>query len=140
MLNKVVTPASQIEQLRAKVPEKERAVIKQAAEDFESLFMGIVLKSMRNTVNKSGLIDGGHAEEVYGSMLDDEYSKMMSAQRHTGIADEIERFLLESQVGRRPESSDGLKAYQAHQLQDQGKQAIMEASKSKASLPFKIMK
>ncbi len=140
MFTKGILPSSQIEQLRSQVPAKERAVIKQAAEDFESLFMGIVLKSMRNTVQKSGLIDGGHAEEVYGSMLDDEYSKMMSSQRHTGIADEIERFLLESQVGRRPDNMEGLKAYQATQLQDQAKQAIIESGKSQASLPFKIMK
>ncbi len=140
MFNKIGAPNAQIQDLRTKVPEKERAVIKQAAEDFESLFMGIVLKSMRNTVQKSGLIDGGHAEEVYGSMLDDEYSKMMSSQRHTGLADEIERFLLESQVGRKDQGREGLKAYQGFQLQDQAKKAIMESDRSKATIPLKLIK
>lgn len=65
--------------LRTKVSDSDRTTIKQAAEDFESLFLNIVLKSMRDTVQKSGLIDGGNAEEIYSSMLDDEYAKMMAA-------------------------------------------------------------
>ncbi|MEN9835490.1 MAG: peptidoglycan hydrolase FlgJ, partial [Pseudomonadota bacterium] len=66
--------------LRSKVNDRDRATIKKAAEDFESLFLNIVLKSMRDTVQKSGLIDGGNAEDIYKSLLDDEYAKMMAAQ------------------------------------------------------------
>jgi flagellar protein FlgJ len=80
--------------LRSRVDSRDRAQIKQSAEDFESLFLGIVLKSMRDTVQKSGLLDGGNAEDIYRSMLDDEYTKSMAAQRHTGLADNIEQFLL----------------------------------------------
>jgi flagellar protein FlgJ len=79
-----------------------RADVKQVAEEFESLFLGIVLKSMRDTVGKSGLMDGGNAEDIYRSMLDTEYAKQMAAQRHTGIADNVESFLLEAQ-GLKPE-------------------------------------
>ncbi|MEZ4741293.1 MAG: hypothetical protein R3B45_02410 [Bdellovibrionota bacterium] len=32
--------------------------VKDLSQQFESIFMGIVLKSMRSTVNKSGFIDG----------------------------------------------------------------------------------
>ena len=105
--------------LRTKVSDRDRTTIKQAAEDFESLFLNIVLKSMRDTVQKSGLIDGGNAEEIYSSMLDDEYAKMMAAQRHTGLADNIESFLLTSQAQSRPstppiaEKAAGIKAYKA---------------------------
>ncbi|MCX6107114.1 MAG: rod-binding protein [Proteobacteria bacterium] len=105
--------------LRTKVSDSDRTTIKQAAEDFESLFLNIVLKSMRDTVQKSGLIDGGNAEEIYSSMLDDEYAKMMAAQRHTGLADNIESFLLTSQAQSRPSSTPitekaaGIKAYKA---------------------------
>lgn len=103
--------------LRSKVNDRDRATIKQAAEDFESLFLNIVLKSMRDTVQKSGLIDGGNAEDIYKSLLDDEYAKMMAAQRHTGLANNIEEFLLNSQSQIRPQASptvakaQGLAAY-----------------------------
>src|SRR4051812_34346502 len=57
---------------------KDRGQIKKLAEDFESLFLNLVLKSMRETIMKGGLVDGGNAESIYTSMLDDEYSKMMA--------------------------------------------------------------
>ena len=82
--------------LRASVSPKEAAQVKQSADDFESLFLNIVVKSMRDSVQKSGLIDGGNAEDIYRGMLDDEYSKMMASQRHTGLADNIESFLLKA--------------------------------------------
>ena len=69
---------------------------RQVAEDFESLFMDVVMKSMRQTVHKSGFMDGGNAENIYQSMLDSEYSKMMASSGSTGFADKIESFILEN--------------------------------------------
>jgi flagellar protein FlgJ len=117
-----------LDKLRNAVNPRDRQQIKQSAEDFESLFLNIVLKSMRDTVQKSGLIDGGNAEDIYKSMLDDEYSKMMATQRKTGLANEIERFLLTAvaattkpaaagEAAAKPpengEKASGIKAYQA---------------------------
>ena len=65
--------------------------IKKISQDFESLFLDIVLKSMRQSVMKSGFIDGGNAEEIYRSLLDSEYSKMIAQQGVTGLAETIER-------------------------------------------------
>lgn len=76
--------------------DNDHKQIKQLAEEFESFFIGIVLKSMRDTVPKDGMINGGNAEDIYRSMLDAEYAKEMSRQRTTGIADNIEKFLLQS--------------------------------------------
>lgn len=68
--------------------------IKKISQDFESLFMEIVLKSMRSTVSKSGLMDGGNGEDVFRSMLDSEYAKSMAGQGPSGIAASIENQLL----------------------------------------------
>tara|TARA_B100000902_G_C27115659_1_gene815927 strand:+ start:402 stop:794 length:393 start_codon:yes stop_codon:yes gene_type:complete len=68
--------------------------IKDLSEEFESLFLEIMLKSMRDSVEKSGLVDGGNAENIFQGMLDKEYSKKMSSQRSSGIADAIESHLL----------------------------------------------
>ncbi len=85
----------------------EKAEIRQLSEDFESLFLGIVLKAMRDTVPKSGLVDGGNAEEIYRSMLDGEYAKQMASQRHTGLADNIEEFMLRARGAQEAAKAEG---------------------------------
>lgn len=67
----------------------DEAEIRKVAQDFESLFLEIVLKSMRGTVSKSGLVDGGNGEEIFRSMLDGEYAKSMASQGTSGLADSI---------------------------------------------------
>lgn len=121
--------------------QASRAEIKKVADEFESLFLNLVLKSMRNTVQKSGFVDGGNAEDIYRSMLDDEYSKMMAEQRHTGIATQIEGFLLEAQgledkakggispafvQAKIADLKAGLSTYKDAALQNPGKQGTMD--------------
>lgn len=76
--------------------EKDISKVKQLASDFESIFLEQMLKSMRASVQKSGLVDGGNAEEIYTSMLDGEYAKQMGHQGGMGLADMIERQLLQT--------------------------------------------
>lgn len=57
-----------------------------ACRDMESLFLSYLLKEMRATVDKSGFIDGGKAEEIFTSLLDVEYSKHMSSAGGIGLA------------------------------------------------------
>jgi flagellar protein FlgJ len=56
-------------------------------QDFEAIFIKQMLKSMRNTIDKSGIIDGGFAEEIYDDMLYDEYAKKMAQTARFGVAD-----------------------------------------------------
>jgi len=58
-------------------------------QEFESLFVNMMLKEMRATVEKSGLIDGGQAEEIFSDMLYDEYAKDMSKNAGFGLADAV---------------------------------------------------
>ncbi len=123
-----------------KVGARDVAEIKKISDEFESMFLNLVMKSMRDTVQKSGLVDGGNAEDIYKSLLDDEYTKMMAQQRSTGIADNIEEFLLRAQAGMKPAvdpsvaatKAQGLKAYQDEGLQTGEKQAKMKNGESKA--------
>ena len=57
-----------------------------ACRDMESLFLSYLLKEMRATINKSGFISGGKAEEIFTSLLDVELSKKMSAAGGIGLA------------------------------------------------------
>ncbi|MEI7014197.1 rod-binding protein [Leptospira licerasiae] len=60
-----------------------------ASGEFESMFVKMMLKEMKATVHKSGLIDGGYAEEIFEDMLYDEYSKNLSANSSLGLAEQI---------------------------------------------------
>lgn len=62
------------------------AELRQACKDFESIFIKQMLDSMRKTVHKSGLNDGGYAEELYQDMLYDEYANKMAETAQLGIA------------------------------------------------------
>jgi Rod binding domain-containing protein len=58
-------------------------------QEFESIFVNMMLKEMRGSVEKSGLIDGGQAEEIFSDMLYDEYAKDMSKAAGFGLADAV---------------------------------------------------
>ena len=91
------TASSKVDDLSARGSrEKDISKVKQLANDFESIFMEQIFRSMRSSVQKSGLVDGGNAEEIYTSMLDSEYAKEMSKQGNGGLSQMIERQLLQT--------------------------------------------
>lgn len=69
--------------------ETEKKRLKGVSEDFEALMINQMLKAMRKTVNKSGLIDGGMAEAIFEDMLYDEYAKEFSKTKSFGLAEII---------------------------------------------------
>ena len=84
---------------------KDAESIKKSAKEFEAIFLELVLKSMRNTVEKSDLFDGGNGEDIFRQLLDSEYAKTMADQGTTGIAQAIEKQLL-SAYGKTQEGID----------------------------------
>ncbi|HED36004.1 MAG TPA: flagellar assembly peptidoglycan hydrolase FlgJ [Gammaproteobacteria bacterium] len=85
--------------------EKSPEAIKQVARQFESLFVQMMLKSMRDTVPDNELF-GSNAEKAYQDMYDKQLSMHISEGRGIGLAKVIERQLggaVESDVtGRSP--------------------------------------
>ncbi len=75
-INSALSPAK----LQAMPEEKKKELekLRNACADFESIFMHQMLKEMRKTVDKSGMIHGGQAEEIFADMLDQERAKTMS--------------------------------------------------------------
>lgn len=59
--------------------------------EFEAIFIKQILNSMRRTVEKSGMLDGGLAEEFFEDMLYDEYAKKMAESANFGLAAMIYR-------------------------------------------------
>ena len=79
----------------AGLTEKQRQQARKVSQDFEALIVGMMMKSMRSTVGKDKLTGGGHGDEVYRSMLDQEYAAA-SVKRGggLGIAKMIEKDII----------------------------------------------
>ncbi|HEY0879351.1 MAG TPA: flagellar assembly peptidoglycan hydrolase FlgJ [Zeimonas sp.] len=83
--------ARSLDALRRDASDDPRAALRQAAGQFEALFMQQLLKSMRDAMPKSGMFDGpGH--ETYVGMLDQQLAQSMS-NRPGGLAEIIARQL-----------------------------------------------
>jgi Rod binding domain-containing protein len=63
------------------------------SQEFEAIFIKQMLNVMRKSVSKTGLMDGGMAEEIFEDMLYDEYAQKMAQSGSFGIADMIYRQL-----------------------------------------------
>ncbi len=66
-------------------PERLREV----AEDFESLFLNMMMKAMRSSVPRSELFGDQDEIQTYEELRDEELSKRMAHGRGLGIADLI---------------------------------------------------
>lgn len=83
--------ARSLDALRRNASSDPRAALRQAAGQFEALFMQQLLKSMRDAMPKSGLFDGpGH--DTYVGMLDQQLAQSM-ASRPGGLGEIIARQL-----------------------------------------------
>jgi len=79
---------------------KDAERLKGACEDFESIFVDFMLKQMRQTVPQNDLFGGGHAEQLYTSMMDSELAKSISRQRGLGLADQMYRQMMDTTAGK----------------------------------------
>ena len=72
---------------------KEDAKLRQACQDFETVFVNQLLQSMRKTVMKGELFGNGREEEMFQEMMDWEVAKSIAGQESTGIGDLLYRQL-----------------------------------------------
>ena len=63
-----------------------------AAEQFESVFVSLLLKEMRQTTSEDGLF-AGEASDSYGAMFDLYLGQHLAENGNFGIADQIGRYL-----------------------------------------------
>ena len=66
--------------------DKADPKLRAACAEMESLFITYLLKEMRATIDKSGFISGGQAEEIFTSLLDVELSRKISAAGGLGLS------------------------------------------------------
>ena len=66
--------------------DKADSQLRAACIEMESLFINYLFKEMRATIDKSGFISGGRAEEIFTGMLDAEQSKKIPTAGGIGLS------------------------------------------------------
>ena len=74
-------------------PEK----IDDVAQDFEAQFISQMLSNMFNTVDTKESLGGSDSEEVYRSMLTNEYGKIIAKTGGIGVADQVKQMMISQQ-------------------------------------------
>jgi flagellar protein FlgJ len=93
--------ARSLDALRSRAASDPKAAVREAAKQFESLFMNELVKSMRASTLPSGLMDSGGASGALGTeMLDTQLASKMSGLPG-GLSDAIMK-QLERQMGLNP--------------------------------------
>ncbi len=83
--------------MKLKSPRSTAAKIDSAAADFEAQFVSSMLANMFSTVEANEETGGGDAEEVYQSLLINEYGKIIARTGGIGVADQVRQMMLAQQ-------------------------------------------
>lgn len=119
--------------LKAQARADQNAALDKAAKQFESMFLQLMLKSMRQAKLTDGLFDS-NAMQKYREMYDEQLSVHLAEAGGAGLADVIKRQLagVDKQVSRQ---GMDIKAYQQQPVQlvpmIQEQQAVVEATQNK---------
>ncbi|MBL8629413.1 MAG: rod-binding protein [Rhodospirillaceae bacterium] len=76
-------------------PDQKRA--KATADEFESVFVGQMLEYMSEGVEVDPMFGGGHAEEMWKSMMNQEYGKHIVKNGGLGISKQVMDYMLKAQ-------------------------------------------
>ncbi|MBF0392532.1 MAG: rod-binding protein [Alphaproteobacteria bacterium] len=97
ILSATGTAALDARPLRAPRADGTPEGVKKAAQDFEAVFLAQMLGHMFEGIETDGIFGGGHGEQMFRSMMVDEYGKQMARRGGIGLADHIEREMLKMQ-------------------------------------------
>jgi Rod binding domain-containing protein len=78
-------------------PTADPVAAKKAAQQFEGVFITQFLGQMFDGISTDGPFGGGQGEEMFRSLLVDEYGKQIVAQGGFGLSDAVTRQLLKNQ-------------------------------------------
>lgn len=73
------------------------AKLRKSANEFETQFLNQMLAPMFETIETDPTFGGGHGEDMFRSLLVNEYGKQMSTRGGFGIGDAVYRELLRAQ-------------------------------------------
>jgi flagellar protein FlgJ len=104
MMNTVPLPSifdtSGLAAIKRQAKANDPAALKAAAQQFEAMFLQMVLKSMRDATPREGMFDNDQTR-LYESLLDQQMSQVLASKGGTGLAK-----LIESQLSRNAGSAE----------------------------------
>lgn len=65
---------------------KRNAELKKASQEFEAVFISYMLKVMRDTIEESGLLEGGFGKSIYTELFDQEVAMSFARRGTLGIS------------------------------------------------------
>jgi flagellar protein FlgJ len=84
-------------QLKGNAARDPSKAIRKTAEQFEAYFIQQMMKTMRESIEKSDLVEGGNME-MYQDLMDKELSLSMAKRGGMGLADMLERQMNQAQA------------------------------------------
>jgi peptidoglycan hydrolase FlgJ len=73
---------------------KDMAALRKTGEDFEAMFLSQMIGHMFSGIKADGMFGGGRAEEMFRSLLVDEYGKSIAKAGGIGVADQVVRSVM----------------------------------------------
>lgn len=93
----IIDPRLQATSPGGKPAPRDAAGIAKVAEDFEAFFAGLVFDQMSSDLKPDPVMGGGEGEDMFKSLLNQEYGKAVARTHSLGIADIVQRQLLQIQ-------------------------------------------
>lgn len=87
-----------LESFKAALPEQSMEEIKDVAREFESVFLSQMIKPMFQGIEPDPRFGGGHAEKVFRGLMIDEIGKEFARAGGIGIAEMVEKELIQMQA------------------------------------------
>jgi flagellar protein FlgJ len=87
-----------LDKLRLQAKDSPDKALKSAAQQFEQVFLNMMLKSMREATPQDGMFDNEQTK-MFTGMLDQQLAQSMSAGQGVGLADVMVRQLQRSSMG-----------------------------------------
>ena len=84
----------------AGVSAADQKKIKKTAQDFEGFFIGQMMQTMTEGLETDSYFGGGHGEEMWRSMLNQEYGKEVAKSGRLGISNTVMTSMLRAQEER----------------------------------------
>ena len=117
-------------QMRAGAVQGDEKVTKEVAQQFEAIFINMMLKSMREATDRSGLLDS-ESTKTYESMFDQQLSTELAANGTFGIAQALQNQLNLSPTAKTEGGALPLPKSQGYELrQNNGAYELQRAGRS----------
>lgn len=100
-LNQIVPFPRDVQKGGTASSEKNKELM-EACQQFESLFLNILLKQMRKTVPDSGFVSRSMERDIYESMFDEIIAQKMASTDGFGLAEMVYRQLVQKNENKNP--------------------------------------